>query len=90
MASRLFRLFSSSISLSSLSMCSFVLARMARCASRSLARLRASCEGVRLDTLLVPVRLSAACLSLYGRNQMVQSTADLSASVSWGPRLMVT
>lgn len=35
-------------------MCSFVRARMARWASRSLARLRASCDGVKVDTLLVP------------------------------------
>lgn len=35
-------------------MWSFVRARMARCASLSLARLRASCAGVRLETLRVP------------------------------------
>lgn len=32
---------------------------MALCASRSLARLRASCEGVRVETLRVPFRLVA-------------------------------
>jgi len=38
-------------------MCSFVRARMALWASRSLARFRASCAGVSVETLLVPLRL---------------------------------
>ena len=48
-------------------MCSFVRARMARWASRSLARFRASWEGVRVDTLLVPmitVHVNLQCTSL--------------------------
>lgn len=35
-------------------MCSLVRARIARCASLSLARFRASCAGVRVETLRVP------------------------------------
>lgn len=53
--SRLRELLRSVISRSRRSICSFVLARIARWASLSLARLRSSCEGVKLDTLLVPV-----------------------------------
>ena len=45
---------SSSSSSSSRSMCSLVRARMARCASRSWVRLRASCDGVSVLTLRVP------------------------------------
>lgn len=36
-------------------MSSLVRALIARCASRSFARFLASCEGVRVETLLVPV-----------------------------------
>lgn len=39
-------------------MCSLVLARIALWASRSLARFRASCEGVKVETLRVPKQLS--------------------------------
>lgn len=45
----------SSSSRCSLSMSSLVRALIARCASRSFARFLASCEGVRVETLLVPV-----------------------------------
>lgn len=41
-------------------MCSFVRARMALCASRSLARLRASWAVVRVETLRVPFESASA------------------------------
>jgi hypothetical protein len=46
---------SSSSSRSKFSICSFVRARIALWASRSLARFLASCEGVKVETLLVPL-----------------------------------
>ena len=89
-SSRVFRLLSSSISRSSLSMCSLVLARMARWASRSLARLRASCDGVRVDTLLVPVVGQHRAAPINSSPvPSHKSMAHLSASAISVPRLMV-
>lgn len=56
----------SSSSLSSRSMCSLVLARIARWASLSLALLRASCDGVKVETLRVP-SVRGYIVSGYGR-----------------------
>lgn len=52
---------------------------MARWASRSLARLRASCEGVSVETLRVPVTLELAHRDVdVGKRNKPQSHESLS------------
>lgn len=52
-------------------MCSLVRARIARCASLSLARFRASCAGVKVETLRVPLRLDTLAWSADDDRTMV-------------------